>query len=1041
MSQSSSDGSLPSRSLSPAPRRSGRTSSPAPAPAVPSAPLPSASPALSSRSSRGRSPVSRKTPSSGSLPAPMPPPMPAPMPAPSAPMPPPMLAPGLVGLAAGLGAAPAGPPMLVGRDIDQILTTDGLLEGGLKIEIHSVCPTKVLPFILQKHQIIVPKFIGDNPAPILLWHGLGSGKTITSIMSVFQLGATMLQRYPLQPGESVKEINVIVIANKALLPGYNKEIDNNITELQGFYKLPYPGHAIRAANEFKLYMDDYVNPQRLPVPPPHLAPDWTRDFIKNEIVIPAGRDMGVYDRIMYNIPRLKTDGIAFDLASIQAALQRPIPPGPGGRKTKSSKKNKKKTKKYKGGAPLRDNIKKIDNINYTFKFKSINGKYSSDFAAMNEDILGSPNNTIIVWDEFQLMISEFYNNLRFLSKMPTQYFIPFRQMNRQHRIVEDPQGTFVNDARGAITDSRAFNAGCDYARSMGGAEKSDFIYRTLCKARIAGVPMVLLSATPFSNDPVEFAILSNILGGNPFFGSVGTSQNLPPEVSSAEPYELVYNKNTFNSDFSATNLPSYDYTLSNADLLTQMNQVLAVNITNKDKLENAIKSCFVSYFGNAPLMMPILQMLPNMPTLYNELCEPYINIVECNVEPPQLVNIKLIKHFINRHGSECFSLMNMSMYDYTTYNFTLDMTSTLNLGRVTRRKRTTEPLMAGLDVTPDNERIKAAIFAQYFVDIKRCFADPKWSPTITPDTNAKFHKLLENITSAPPDSRHVIYIDSKYSAAAFGRILLNQLGMRMLIDTSTPTETADLLNPASPPFFSYLRGAMSEDDDLAAAFSYGILHEGQTENLGELIDLYNNPDPNNRLKILLINTAVAEGVTLKNTDYIHIVSLPSSISKLRQIVARVYRNCTRLDGRPIIPYLYVLTNITRDGGAPLGSINKDASDRIVPRINNAAIHAIEQVPFDPSGAIPMPADIKQYEARDAAIVAALPDGIKDDTPVSEWHRYTNIELEDRVELNHDIIKLTNIQDDYYSLIPFLKILKENAVDTMIDAAGNAISKY
>jgi hypothetical protein len=34
-----------------------------------------------------------------------------------------------------------------------------------------------------------------------------------------------------------------------------------------------------------------------------------------------------------------------------------------------------------------------------------------------------------------------------------------------------------------------------------------------------------------------------------------------------------------------------------------------------------------------------------------------------------------------------------------------------------------------------------------------------------------------------------------------------------------------------------------------------------------------------------------------------------------------------------------------------------------------------------------------------------------------------------------------MQDDYYALIPFLKILKENAVDTMIDAAGNIVSKY
>ena len=64
------------------------------------------------------------------------------------------------------------------------------------------------------------------------------------------------------------------------------------------------------------------------------------------------------------------------------------------------------------------------------------------------------------------------------------------------------------------------------------------------------------------------------------------------------------------------------------------------------------------------------------------------------------------------------------------------------------------------------------------------------------------------------------------------------------------------------------------------------------------------------LKILIIGNAVAEGITLKRTDFMHIYSFPYNMSKLLQLLARANRNCVFPEdqyGRRgfITPYLYL----------------------------------------------------------------------------------------------------------------------------------------
>ena len=58
-------------------------------------------------------------------------------------------------------------------------------------------------------------------------------------------------------------------------------------------------------------------------------------------------------------------------------------------------------------------------------------------------------------------------------------------------------------------------------------------------------------------------------------------------------------------------------------------------------------------------------------------------------------------------------------------------------------------------------------------------------------------------------------------------------------------------------------------------------------------------------RILIIGNAVAEGITLKRTDFMHIYSFPYNISKMLQLLARANRNCVFPDGGIITPYLYL----------------------------------------------------------------------------------------------------------------------------------------
>jgi hypothetical protein len=176
--------------------------------------------------------------------------------------------------------------------------------------------------------------------------------------------------------------------------------------------------------------------------------------------------------------------------------------------------------------------------------------------------------------------------------------------------------------------------------------------------------------------------------------------------------------------------------------------------------------------------------------------------------------------------------------------------------------------------------------------------------------NSKLERLKERINGdlTQPvlfpdnkDKRHVIYSNSRISSVMISR-MLHQLGYRELKnvdDPKTPTNK-----------YAFLTSETVDKKDTDSMF---IFEDNEALSLDKqsIIDYYNDPRPAfSDLKILIIGNAVAEGITLKRTDFMHSYSFPYNMSKMLQLLARANRNCVFPEdalGRRgfITPYLYL----------------------------------------------------------------------------------------------------------------------------------------
>ena len=193
-----------------------------------------------------------------------------------------------------------------------------------------------------------------------------------------------------------------------------------------------------------------------------------------------------------------------------------------------------------------------------------------------------------------------------------------------------------------------------------------------------------------------------------------------------------------------------------------------------------------------------------------------------------------------------------------------------------------------------------------------------------PKLNALICNLFsERMTNLNTLTKNVIYVNSKSVAVLLGRIL-KSIGYGEISKCSN--RTPNDLSQTNLSYFAYLRGEVSASDkDEEQEIRFKNVEEGQSDDKPAMIKLFNN-DNTGKFNILIINNSVAEGITLKNVNKVHLFSKPPDLSKSQQLVARAYRNCTHPDGGEVTPYLY---------------LNKlDNYDITFDQLESAAIHTV-----------------------------------------------------------------------------------------------------
>jgi len=731
------------------------------------------------------------------------------------------------------------------------------------------CPSSIAPFILQNHQLAISKYLREHDS-LLLWHGLGSGKTITSIASAFESSNTRMN-------------TVIVACPASLMDNYQEELEKYKDLVIQFTTMPHSGLAIDIANKFIQECKTQVA-SGLPEPP------WFRGFIQ-KLIIKIGTTGDITK--FRNIPAIIASNYEPDY---DATLV-------GGRKTKRKRNKKNKTR---GGYKTRMPIEIEPTRNIHFTFKSTNG-------TLNTGGFGDLSDTyLIIIDESQLLLSQ----LRL-----------------------DYSGDNLSDSGLDLTkiiDMVDFDEyiGRKYGSLGRENKRAHTIYSDLF-GRPQHTKLALLSATPIIKNKFEIAIFVNLL----------SRKSLMP-----------INTVAFEHNYGIPHLigGDYEFHMTSHERETQIHSNIHSPIKNEDEFKACFKEAEVSYFGNIAEMLPVLTLLPGNKYVFNNDGIAFLNIVECPLDKKQALYLKYLQFVSDLHGD--FGKFKPDFYDCA---FPLDSPDDRGTPLPTRFRKKSDDDMAGLfaEATGRAEEIgpligKYLYTFQNFLDAasttitfsaikspnkvtQRLAPHPSVVGKLIPITlstfgkNSKISKLLLNII-INPQSRHVIYVTSRYASVVIGRFL----EQASYIELKTPAQLGigvgfqPAVAAVPNKLYAFLRG-QSEDNiyDTSQKMLRYTNDEGNAVNKADLIDLFNS-ETLPQFKILIINNCVAEGITLKRVDFIHVMSIPYDIAKLQQIVARVYRNCVHPPGRSITPFIYITTESNDDNlkEADYDSLHKDNAD-------------------------------------------------------------------------------------------------------------------
>ena len=755
---------------------------------------------------------------------------------------------------------------------------------------------------------------GDTPINgMVLWHGLGSGKTLTSILTTRE-----------------NNRNVVVFAPASLIGNYKREIDfamnNNLLQKPNIedYKTYFTKHGINCGftEDLKKYNAKNVASTR------KILKSYNQKNVASTRKITKKRHQkNTTARIAKSLQRtIKKWGGTNDYSNNEKeaasgllslfSSPRPPPPAPQNKDDKRAYISGIKTITALRQPPMPlpkppqelINLSSDDvllNINQTCNKQSIgknnikypkNKKYVLDgkpnintyyFYSSNGDLNNNNlsdykyyfrENSFIVFDESQLFISKLYNSYK--SKSGSFYYFYKRFIQYFHK----------NNLRA-----------------------------------------LFLSGTPIVNNPAELGILFNMLKGD----------------------EHLFDVDDFNKIYELENKPPpYKYNFTNTERETQLHHLLEVStVKNAEKFKQKTYG-LLSYFGNIQSLLPQVSLsndeTGNLKYGYNNDGKPLFLIKECTMTKAQYTRVRLLDILIDLLSTKTDNSIkaeNEYLINFKTISYDVAFMPNLNIKyegddynimqllynlihdnpNVTTKeilygndekykiiKNMLNEIKTKLNLPKKNEFLYSVrnrkegvsnFYRDYFIKLEELinapeaqeFKDDKTNGDVLHDYSCKIYEICQTIKQNLK-KKHIIYCESRRVNVILARALRAYCNMIEYMGNDVVS---------SENMYMFLTG-VGEDNPEDDIFKY-YNNEGKLRvnpvKKEEMIDYFNNQD---KIKVVILNSAAAEGITLKQVNFVHLLQVPPNMSRLYQIIGRAIRNCTHKNAvdKTVKPILY-----------------------------------------------------------------------------------------------------------------------------------------
>jgi len=186
---------------------------------------------------------------------------------------------------------------------------------------------------------------------------------------------------------------------------------------------------------------------------------------------------------------------------------------------------------------------------------------------------------------------------------------------------------------------------------------------------------------------------------------------------------------------------------------------------------------------------------------------------------------------------------------------------------------------------------------------------------VLPTYSPKFAKILENLTNPDNEGLHLIYSHFRtLEGIGILRLILLANGfaefkIKRVDNLWQLVETAE--DKGKPKFVLYTGTETAEEKEIIRNVYNGMWEYVPSSIVSELKSRHENNHYGEIIKVLMITSSGAEGINLRNTRFVHIVEPYWHMVRVEQVVGRARRICSHQDLpeelRTVKVYLYIST--------------------------------------------------------------------------------------------------------------------------------------